>query len=47
MVYTRGLKNITTMPIREIVAAYEGYWNDTVSGGNGLETRNKEKGKIL
>lgn len=30
---------------REIVAAYEGYWNDTVSGGNGLETRNKEKGK--
>ena len=21
---------------REIVAAYEGYWNDTVSGGNGL-----------
>ena len=30
---------------REIVAAYEGYWNDTVSGGNGLEIRNKEKGK--
>lgn len=30
---------------REIVAAYEGYWNDSVSGGNGLESRNKEKGK--
>lgn len=29
---------------REIVAAYEGYWNDSVSGGNGLEARNKEKG---
>lgn len=29
---------------REIVAAYEGYWNDTVSGGNGLDGRNKEKG---
>ena len=30
---------------REIVAAYEGYWNDTVSGGNGLESRNRDKGK--
>ena len=30
---------------REIVAAYEGFWNDSVSGGNGLESRNKEKGK--
>lgn len=30
---------------REIVAAYEGCWNDIVSGGNGLESRNREKGK--
>lgn len=30
---------------REIVAAYEGGWSDFVSGGNGLESRNKEKGK--
>lgn len=32
---------------REIVAAYEGYWNDSVSGGNGLESRNKEKESII
>lgn len=29
---------------REIVAAYEGYWNRVVSVGKGLEKRNKEKG---
>lgn len=27
------------------MAAYEGYWNDIVLGGNGLESRNREKGK--
>lgn len=32
---------------REIVAAYEGYWNDTVSGGNGWKLVIKRKVNII
>ena len=40
-----GLQKHNNYANREIVAAYEGYWNDIVLGGKWIGEPNREKGK--